>query len=255
MPKRVPQRPTKESDMPILPLDHPEPFAAVVGTMLYPGTDDDERKRAAAFAAHYLAEPVRLLKEEGGALSREDLERIVMDGGEPLGDLDQPWYEGTATGEIFKTLFALAHKDPKLASWDNAIKIAEKVAAGQKKPGSRTGLWNARSQFLSVAHLWAAWSIRGSRFKAQPEAGYDGWLDFQFFLAEAEILRRWGQTFQQPRAKADPPLPADVWRVPDGWAPPERLPGWPESGRVPVLTLPDELLAGLKRAGRPRKST
>ena len=30
--------------MPILPLDHPEPFAATLGVMLYPGTDDDSPK-------------------------------------------------------------------------------------------------------------------------------------------------------------------------------------------------------------------
>jgi hypothetical protein len=27
--------------MPILPLDHPDPFAATLGVMLYPGADDD----------------------------------------------------------------------------------------------------------------------------------------------------------------------------------------------------------------------
>ena len=34
--------------MPILPLDHPEPFAAVLGVMLYPGTDEDDRRKARA---------------------------------------------------------------------------------------------------------------------------------------------------------------------------------------------------------------
>jgi hypothetical protein len=36
--------------MPVLPLDHPEPFAAVLGVMLYPGTDEDDRRKARAFA-------------------------------------------------------------------------------------------------------------------------------------------------------------------------------------------------------------
>ena len=36
--------------MPILPLDHPEPFAATLGVMLYPGADNDDPLKARAFA-------------------------------------------------------------------------------------------------------------------------------------------------------------------------------------------------------------
>ncbi|MGC1348018.1 MAG: hypothetical protein WA863_18420 [Methyloceanibacter sp.] len=37
--------------MPILPLDHPEPFTATLGVMLYPATDEKDPPRAHAFAA------------------------------------------------------------------------------------------------------------------------------------------------------------------------------------------------------------
>jgi hypothetical protein len=46
--------------MPILPLDHPEPRAATLGVMLYPGEDKADQKCARAYAAQFLAEPLRL---------------------------------------------------------------------------------------------------------------------------------------------------------------------------------------------------
>jgi hypothetical protein len=240
--------------MPILPLDHPEPLAATLGVMLYPGNDEADPQKARAFAAHYLAEPLRRLKEAGGTLSYEDLQRIASDAGARLDDLEIRWWDATATGELFKTLFALANTDPGLASWESAIKLAELTAAKHHVAGSRSALWSARTRFLSVAHLWGAWCIREGRFVSRPEVGYDGWHDFQFFLAEAEVLREWGQSWRPPRDKANPPLPAEVWRVPEGWAPPERNPSWPLTGGIPGLSVPANLLAHLKRSGRPRKA-
>ena len=240
--------------MPILPLDSPEPFAAVLGVMLYPGADADERRRARAFAAHYLAEPIHRFHEAGGFLSHNDLVRIVTAGGERLDDLENRWWEATATGELFKTYFALFNTDPALASWENAVRLAQLIAAKHRVSGARSALWEARRRFLGVAHLWGAWCIRGGRFTPRPEVGYDGWQDFQSFLAEAEILRRWGQSWHATRAKAEPPLPGDVWRVPGEWRPPDREPGWPETGKVPALVIPDDLLAHLRKAGRPRKA-
>ena len=34
--------------MPILPLNHPEPFAAVLGVLLYPATDESDTLKARA---------------------------------------------------------------------------------------------------------------------------------------------------------------------------------------------------------------
>ena len=65
--------------MPVLPLDHPEPFAATLGVMLYPGTDEDDCRKARAFAAHWIAEPFRSFHEAGYQLSYDDLARIMMD--------------------------------------------------------------------------------------------------------------------------------------------------------------------------------
>ena len=239
--------------MPILPLDHPEPFAATLGVMLYPATDEADPPKARAFASQFLAEPIRRLYDAGHTLTHDALLCIAMDANQRLTDLEERWWGGSLAGELFKTLFALANTDPALASWNNAIKIAELIATREKTNGSRTAQWDARSRFLSVAHLWGAWSIRKRQFLADPEVGYDGWANFQSFLAEAEILRRWGQTWRAPRATSEPPLPPDVWQVPEDWEPPTPQPGWPKTGMIPYLTLPEDLLLRLKPAGRPRK--
>ena len=240
--------------MSILPLDHPEPHAATLGVMLYPGADEASQRRARAFSAQYLAEPLRRFHEAGHSLPYEDLARIASDSGVPLDDIEKCWWDGSATGELFKVLFALAHTDPALASLGNATKLAETTAARHKVSGSRSSLYQARRRYGSVAHLWGAWSIRGRRFQWALSVGYEGWHDFQFFLAEAEVLRRWGRSWRPDRKGSKPPLPVRAWRVPEGWEPPESQPGWPRTGGIPGLTLPDDLLRDLREPGRPRKS-
>ena len=72
--------------MPVLPLEHFEPFAATLGVMLYPGLDEDDQRKARAFAAQWLAIPVRRLYEAGHTMPNDALARIVMDGGTLLTD-------------------------------------------------------------------------------------------------------------------------------------------------------------------------
>ena len=56
--------------MPTLPLDHPEPLAATLGVMLYPGTEELEQN--APRASQYLAEPLGQFYESGYSLADED---------------------------------------------------------------------------------------------------------------------------------------------------------------------------------------
>ena len=240
--------------MPTLPLDHPEPFAATLGVMLYPGEDDASQSRARAFASQYLAEPLRRFHADGGALPYDALAQITCNSGVPLDDLKDRWWDGITTGETFKFYFCLANSEPGLASWGNATKLLELAATKAKVSGSRTSFYEARSRCISVAHLWAAYCIRGRRFRADPSVGYEFWYDFEFFLAEAEYLSQWGRSWQAPRGTSEPPLSEDVWRLPEGWAPPEPQPGWPRAGGIPHIGIPDEDLVHLRPAGRPRKA-
>jgi hypothetical protein len=237
--------------MPILPIDSLEPFAATLGVMLYPGLTSEDPDKARTFAARWLAEPIKRARAAGHHVSYETLYQVVIDAGRSLPDLKERWQDATATGELFKMLWALYNTDRSRTSWNSAIAIAE-AAAGRRR-GSRTMYWNAKRQFLSVAHLWGAWSIREGRFASQLHVGYDGYADFQALLAEAEVLRDFGQYVRPAPAHSSPFLPADVWQVPDDWKPPARQAGWPDIGSVPILTIPEHFMAGLRRAGRPRK--
>jgi hypothetical protein len=236
--------------MPILPLDHPEPLAATLGVMLYPGEDGDSRQRAKAFTSQFLAVPLAEFHEVGGRLSYEELARIQSDSGVPLGDLEDRWWDGRVTGELFKAYFALARTDPSRTSWANAVRLVEIVAARQGVPGSRTSLYEARRRCGTVSHLWGAWAIRGETIRSDPDVGYEGWHDFHFFLAESEYLLAWGRSFRPDRAKSEPALSGEAWHVPEGWAPPEYQPGWPRTSLG--LAIPDDLLAEIRGAGRPR---
>ena len=123
--------------MPLLPLDHPEPFAATVGVMLYPGIDEHDQRRARAFASWWLAEPLFRYYQAGHRLSYEALQRIALDRGELLNDLDKRIWDGSATGELLKTLWALYNTDDKLTSWSHAIDIAESVAGRSRSTSNR----------------------------------------------------------------------------------------------------------------------
>ena len=239
--------------MPILPLDHPEPFAATLGVMLYPGTDNDDPDQARAFATQWLAKPLQRFRRDGHRLPNEALARLAEDAG-PLTDVEGRWRGGQATGDVFKALYVLAKDHCSIASWEHAIQVYLLAAKRAKKNGSRSGLWQEIRRFRTVAHLWAAWSIRDyEAFSGSPDLGYDGYDDFQCYLNEAEILRDFGQVWRQPREKSEPPLNHEVWRVPSDWKPPVRRLGWPNTGMIPEIALPNDMIAKLKPSGRPRK--
>ena len=221
-----------------LPFDQPDPFAATLGVMLYPG--ESEVRKARAFTARFLSGSVRLAEEDGYIPSITTLQKIVMDGGEPLDDLEHRRRDGVWVGDLIKGYFALSWSHPHLASWERAAQILEKATG--PRGGSRSMFMEAKKRLLTVAHLWGAWSIREGKFEERPEVGYVGWHDFQSFIAEAEVLRDWGQVWKQKRAGAPSPLPAEVYTVPQGWLPPVRQDGWPPTGKVPLLKLPDYLL-------------
>jgi hypothetical protein len=241
--------------LPVLPLDHPDPLAATLGIMLYPGVDEADRKSAASWTLKFLTPVIAGHRGQGGSIRHDDLIDLVIAGGSELSDVSERNLSGRMTGEIFKTYFALAQTHPDRASWSNAQRIVTHVAGRAGHRAGTTHLKAQRNRHRSVAHLWAAASIREYRFGDDASVGYDGLADFMSFLAEAELLRHWGETWKQPLAKAMPPLSGmDIWRSPDDWSPLPRLAGWPSTGRIPVLTLPDELVDLVRPAGRPKKA-
>jgi hypothetical protein len=170
--------------------------------------------KAREFAAQFLAKPYREFRAAGHRLTHEAVEQLLVDSAERLTDLDAAGGKARQLVSYFKTFFALYNTRPALASWNNAIRIACAVADRSGAKGSRTEMLAALRGFLPVAHLWAAWCIRERKIRKHLA---DGYADFLSLLAEAEELRAWGQNRRQSRAKSKPPLPAEVWRVPEGW--------------------------------------
>lgn len=247
--------------MPILPLNLP----AVLGVMRYPKSNEQDLARA--YSAQLLGKSLSFCEETGRNLPHATLLRLVKDSGAALNDEKKRLLNGTMAGDTFKILFALSNTTPDRASWENAVSIIGVHAGPNKVSGSRASIMKAKSDFHTVAHLWAAYQIRKGNefykgleppFRDDPDVGYSGYDDFQSFLAEAESLRRWGQSWQRKAAKAEPPLPKDAWRVPDGWEPPKRKPGWPQIVAIKTITLDevdlDRLHQSARSPGRPRKS-
>ena len=54
----------------------------------------------------------------------------------------------------------------------------------------------AKKRFLTVAHLWGAYCIRGRKFEERGDLDYRYTDDFESFLTEADILRKWGQSWK-----------------------------------------------------------
>ena len=77
--------------------------------------------------------------------------------------------------------------------------------------------------------------------------------DVRILAHESEIIRLWGQSYRPSRESSSPFLPPELWYVGNDWRPTMREPSWPDTGKIPVLTIPEYLLADLKPAGRPRK--
>lgn len=239
--------------MPILPLDHSEPFAATLGTMLYPGTDETERRKAGTYTSGYLAGPIGEYVRRGGQLSAGQLQQIIVDGGERIDDLDDRWLQGELAGHILRILFLLYHEDAQRTSWNSATAIVARIASQNRIRASRSTLYKYRDRFMTVAHLWAAWVMRGHSLGQDLPDNIDAATDFQIFLAEAETIRNWGQEFVPAYKGAKPFLPDEVWQPPEWWKPPEAA-TWPRPvGSVLVNKLSEKDLQLVKPAGRPRR--
>ena len=150
-------------------------------------------------------------------------------------ELADRWCKGLIAGELLKVLFAIAQTEPKRASWKAATRLVRHATMK-----SEAYLYEARRQFLSVIHLWAALILRGKFCHADAYLGYDAADDLHVFIAEAMALLQWGTQFTLDREKATPTLDrgrVDFWIPPPGWIPPTPAPGWPRDGRVPAVML------------------
>ncbi len=241
--------------MPTLPLDHPDPLAATLGVMLYPGVTTEEREKAAAFPIKLLARAGAFKPEHAGSLHDDQLRALIdSGGGADTPDAGDRFHYGSAVGLMVRFYHALAMSGDQRASWATAQTMVLRNTGRSAREGiSDSQLKQQRHRFMSVAHLWGAYAYRDFCFITDDRVGYDGVADFQSFLTESEIIRAWGVNWVFPRANATAPFAGiDMWRPPSSWQPPARRSDWPQTGVIPHFTLPEHLLEGIRTAGKPK---
>jgi hypothetical protein len=218
-----------------------EPWAETWGVMLFP---EDERQRR-AYIAHLWAGFYPIFEEAniGEPVERSVLLSIMrVIAATPIDheELKGRYYQGMAAGEQFKVLAAIAGGQPKRASWNAASRLVQRQAGK-----SRAYLYQARSKFMPVIHLWAAYVLRGSHIGGDEACGYTALDDVHVFVTEAMALYQWGRSFKLDRKNAQPTLDRykiDFWVPALDWLPPTPGSQWPRDGRLRIPTLSDEWL-------------
>lgn len=234
-----------------LPLDQKEPFAASLGVMLYP----DKAEKAEAFAKWFVSRAIQKEIAGGNKVAYEAIRKFAVADLPCKRDVDLRLRMGLAVGTLLKVAFAIWGTDKRLVSWRNAQKIVANETGNSRWRAGVKSLEAWRLKFMVVAHLWCAFVLRGGRIVPSGVTDFDGDLEFRYFLAEAECLRAWGQSFVVPREKAVPLLPERMWRTPVDWEPPRpdfEGPG-PARGIIQATELFPEQAALLNFPGRPRK--
>src|SRR5262249_54488054 len=127
--------------------------------------------------------------------------------------------------------------------------------AGEGHRVRRTTFRADLSEMRAVLHLWGAFALRGYRFLADPNVGYDGLDDLAAFMSEAMALRQQLCQWRDGRNKPDTLLAGDAFGPWIGWQPREPRTGWPDTGRLPAVSLPPGVRVPVRRPpGRPRKT-
>jgi len=217
--------------MPYLNLTRGEPWAETWGVMLFP---DDETTRRAFIATLWLGFYPKYERSGSGEAMPRSVLLSVMEAAAAMAiepdEIANRVYKGLAAGEQLKVVFALAQTEPKRASW----KAATRLVARQTEK-SRSYLYDARSTFLPVIHLWAAFILRDQRCHADEARCYGAIDDLCVFITEAMALLQWSTNFRLPRMKAEPTLnrqTVDFWTPAPEWSPPIPRPEWPRDGRL-----------------------
>jgi hypothetical protein len=179
--------------------------------MLFP--QEEEEAERDGWEATISAPILKRYQKQGGEVPPEVINFLIDNIGPQATDardLRERWLGGTTVGELVKVMLWLTNEREDVASWEKA---AEWLWAydHNTSSSSRRSVLSAKARFSRVLHLWGASCIRGRHLN-----------DFESFLAEAEFLRGWGQTWKRKAAKAEPLFGADMWFAP-GVEPVERL--------------------------------
>src|SRR5260370_12921930 len=208
--------------------------------MLFP---EDQLKRRAYIARLWAGfYPTDEEANLGEPVPRSVLLSIMKAAVDPIdkAEIEARYYGGVVGGEEQKVVIAIEQRQPKRASWNTAAKLVERQTGK-----SRAFLYRARSRYLPVIHLWAAYILRGQQVRGDDALGYTALDDVQVFVTEAMALLQWAIAFKLDRKAAQPTLDrnkVDFWITPRDWLSPTPKAQWPRDGRIRVPMLPEEWL-------------
>jgi hypothetical protein len=224
--------------------------------MLFP----NDPIKADTFGAKLLTKgPLQAYRRAGFALSltRDLAFYDAVDRELSSSEIEAKELRGQRVGDVVKTLWALICSHPELASWDCAISIVEDESFAGGIQISRATLRACLSEMSAVLHLWGAFALREYQFRADPNVGYDGLDDLAAFMTEAMTLLQQLYIWRDGRKRPHKLLAGEAIGPWIGWQPHEPRQGWPDTGRLPVVSLDDNIRLPVRRPpGRPpgRKS-
>ncbi len=206
----------------------------VVATMLYPG---DAAKRNGLMSVKLIKEVV----ENGENINIPQAVLLSIIQSHPDGEVSDNakgrYKYGQISGDVLGFLFQMhmiGHREPSLRKAYYLVSEdyrKTKTFEGETLPSSDKMLRDSFEEFGSVSHLWAA--VRELQSMTGKQTG-DGRIQYnplafalfclddkllRLFLAIAEHLRLFGESFIPSRDKAKSPVldPATTWRVPAGF--------------------------------------
>jgi hypothetical protein len=239
--------PVMSRSLPPLPIFYDNALLSFFGVMLFP----DDLNLARKFTARKLLNRGNLQSAltDGCQVDKKYLASIlddVADGRPEEKLIRKRRYWASACGQIIKVLFALINdEDPrvrKLASWEQAIKQAERVI-GRTERGKRSSFHVQLRRFQRVLHLCGAFEM--ARERPLHSQSVEGLMLNAMILYERLLGWHAQRKFSGRRNDY---LEGDVfWRW-KGMA-------YDDAHGVPFIGIGFDNLISRGRPGRPRKST
>jgi hypothetical protein len=187
----------------------------------------------------------------------------------PWGD-QAGWRRGQLAGMQLAWLYSLRVQGRADASRRLVRHLVECLMTEIGEPCSEKPLNDAWSSHGPVAHLWAAWLLRGEQFRRFEYLGecvppYGADEDFRLFIWQAEQIRQFAVDYNPTRTarllhSGRGNDSSDFWELPPNWPPLAWHAAWPRIGNE-IYRLTPRIEALLDRrgttksrpGGRPRK--
>jgi hypothetical protein len=222
-----------------LPIFYGVPNLSLEAVMIFP----NDLAKAKAWVGWKLAGgPLGAFRARGHFLPATEIVDIAADAAlfsDYSDEAKQNEFKGSAVGTVVTALWVLIHQETKRASWERAIQRAEKLGT---EHGCRTGKSSLRaylSEFSPVLHLLGAWQLRKCRWIVDNSVGYTAPIDASFFVAESRLLLGMLREWSERRAFSEKILSSTKFIGGMNWMPPEHVRGWPETGRIYPVLVPE----------------